>query len=396
MTIRHKLYRIIICLMVLCGFIWPGSTLSDIEFFAPSEIEYQTPDLTVSFFSYDNMETVPTTGATYTPVKPNEFDIAKKPDEKNFNMEANEDTPRVLKDILSKYYEGTEVVQQEKAFKRVISWKEDFEKIADKYPNVNWQMLSAIVKAETQGKTGRQESRAKAVGISQIRYQGAWAFLWDILFRYEIKSGSGYVKDYYNANLRVRYHSQLQQIRQYLEEQRILVKPTSRSEKAYRDARSASWTNLKAHLRKKYKPGEYQVAVDIAAMYIDHLIITFQRVKHQVMEIKEYVGDNQFDGASAQNFSGVIRIRWNSIKSKLLYHKGKPNFHEITLARLNHILNSLEDPSIYSAAYNFGISKCLNYLEAGMKLPESILRYVKKVLSYHDIFNEIDIHKIYA
>jgi len=322
--------------------------------------------------------------------------IAEKPNGKDLEWKADEDVPRVLKDILSKYYEDTEVVQQERAFKRVISWKEDFENIAERYPNVNWKILSSIIKAETQGKTGRQESWAKAVGISQIKYQGAWAFVWDALFRQEVKSGNGYVKDYYNANLRARYKSQLQQIYQYLEKNKILDKPKDRSEKAYNNARSVSWSNLKTHLRKKYKPGEYQVAVDIAAMYMDHLIITSQRVKQQVVEIKEYVEDNQFDGFDTIKFSGVLETRWNRIRSKLLNQKGKPNFHERTLGRLNHILNSLEDPSFSYGAYNLGISKCLDYLESGMHLPESISQYIKKVSGYHAIFNEMDMYEIFT
>lgn len=370
--------------MILCGPVRPVSTLSNIEAAAPSKIKHQPPNITERF-NYENREALPC----------DELVIATKPDGKELEMKPDEANPGLLKDILSKYYKGAEVVQQEKAFKRVIRWKEDFENIADKYGNVNWKLLSSIIKAETQGKTGRQESFAKAVGISQIKYQGAWAFLWDALFRQEIKCDSGYVKDYYNANIRMRYKNQLQQIYQYLEENRILVKPTGRSEKAYSTAKYVSWTNLKAHLGKKYKPGQYQVAVDIAAMYMDHLIITFQRVKQQVYKIKEHVEDNRFNGLNAIKFSGVIKIRWNSIKSKLLDLKGEPNLHEITLARLNHILNSLENPSIYSAAYNLGVSKCLHYLESGMDLPESISQYVKKVSGYHAIFNEIDIHNIY-
>lgn len=361
MIIRRKKHLIVIYSMVLYGLIWPGSILSDIEAVAPSKNEHKTPELTLNL-PYENYE----------------------------------DVTSILRGILNNYYEGAEIVQQERAFKRVINWKEDFENIADKYHNVNWKMLSAIIKAETQGKTGRQESKAKAVGISQIKYQGAWAFLWDALFRQEIKRDSGYVKDYYNANLRVRYQSQLQQIYQYLEENRILVKPTGHSEKAYSNAKYVSWNNLKEHLRKKYKPGEYQVAVDIAAMYIDHLIITFHRVKHQVVKIKEYVESNHFDSFSEIKLSGSTKIRWNSIKSKLLNQKGELNFQEITFDRLNHILNRLEDPSIYSAAYNLGISKCLEYMESGMKLPNGISRYVKKVSSYHAIFNEIDTYKLYT
>ena len=112
------------------------------------------------------------------------------------------------------------------------------------------------------------------------------------------------------------------------------------------------------------------------------------------MEIKETLETNPYDQFNETRFSMLTRVRWDSIKSKLLNQNGKPNFREVTLARLDYILNRLEDPNIYSAAYNLGISKCLNHLESGIKLPESISRYVKKVLSYHDIFNEIDRYKI--
>jgi hypothetical protein len=395
MDLRHKKNFIIICSFVLYGFLWPGSTLSNIEAVAPYKYEHKTPEVTVSF-SYESRKAVPTTVAKHTPVKAGDLGMAKKLEGEDLEWKPQEEVPRILRDVLSNHYKGSDVVSQERAFKRVISWKEDFENIADKYRNVNWKMLSAIIKAETQGQTGWQESRAKAVGISQIKYQGAWAFLWDALFRREIKSGSGYVKDYFNANLRVRYHNQLQDIYQYLEKNRILVKPTGRSEQAYRKARAESWTNLKEHLRKKYKPGEYQVAVDIAAMYIDHLIITFQKLKHQVVKIKEYVEGNHFDNLNKIKFSGATRIRWNSIKSKLLNEEDESDLREATLARINYILNRFEDPNICSAAYNLGISKLLEYTESGLKLPKAIMGYVKKVSGYHAIFNEIDIYNLYS
>jgi len=381
--------------MLICGLVWPVSTLPNIEAVAPSINGYQPLDLKVSR-NDEIIEAVPAMAGTHTPVTPDGPGIASTPGGKAPEMGPREDDSRDLKDILSKYYDGTEVFIEERAFKRVISWKEDFENIAERYPNVNWKILSSIIKAETQGKTGRQESLAKAVGITQIKYQGAWAFVWDALFRYEIKSGYGYVKDYYNANLRKRYKSQLQQIYQYLEKNEILEKPKDRSEEGYVNAKSASWSNLKAHLGKKYKPGEYQVAVDIAAMYIDHLIITSQRVKQQVVEIKEYVENNQFEGFDTISFPGVLGTRWDRIKSKLLNQKGKPNFRERTLGRLNHMLNSLEDLSFNYGAYNLGISKCLDYLESGMHLPENISRYIKKVSGYHTIFNEMDMYEIFT
>lgn len=395
MITRRRKNLTVACSILFLGLMWSGSTLSNIKTVAPSKNEHQTPEAMASFFSGIG-EAVPFNTAAHQPLEHSRPDTANKPDEKDIELKPDGDVPKALRNILENYFEETDIVHQERAFKRVISWKADLENIAAKYHNVNWKMLSAIIKAETQGKTGRQESRAKAVGISQIKYQGAWAFIWDALFRQEIKSGSGYVKDYYNAQLRARYHDQLQHICQYLEKNKILVKPAGRSEKLYRKARSVSWTNLKAHLEKKYKPGEYQIAVDIAAIYIDHLITTFQSVKHQVAKIKECVGDNQFDDFSKISLSGTTETRWNSIKSKLSSHKDEHNFRKITLDRLDHILSRLEDPNIYSAAYNLGISKCLQYMESGMKFPEGISRYVRKVSSYHAIFSEIDLYRLYT
>jgi len=307
-----------------------------------------------------------------------------------------ESLPKALRDVLDNYYEKNEAVLEETAFNRMIGWKDDFENIADKYPNVNWKMLSAIIKAETQGRTGIQESAAKAIGITQIKYQGAWAFLWDALFSEEIKDGPRYVKDYQNANLRKRYHDQLEQIRKYLEEQKILVKPADRSEPAYSKAKFATWINLKSHLRKKYKPGDYQVAVDIAAMYIDHLIITFRKVKNQIARIRGDVQKNGFGPFNDPQFAGVVAKRWNSIKSRLCYHQHASDIREKILARLDQILSRLEDPGIHTAAYNFGLSKCLKYVESGMDFPHGISQYVKKVARYYVIFNQIDIYKLYS
>lgn len=381
--------------VVFYGLIWLGSIQLNVETVTPAINENKRLEVGTSLLS-ENKEFASITPATPVSVNLSKRGIATKPNRKDLARKPDDDVPKVLRNLLKNYFEDTDIIQQERAFKRVISWKADFENIASKYHHVNWKMLSAIIKAETQGRTGKQESRAKAVGISQIKYQGAWAFIWDALFKQEIKSGSGYVKDYYNANLRKRYQNQLQKIFQYLEENKILIKPTGRSEKLYRNARSVSWSNLKTYLKKKYKPGEYQVAVDIAAIYIDHLINTFQSVKNQVLKIKECVEGDQFDSFSRISLSGTTRIRWNKIKSKLINHRGEPNFREITLDRLNHILNRLEDTNIYLAAYNLGISKCLEYLESGMIFPEGISRYVRKVSSYHAIFNEIDIYQLYT
>jgi hypothetical protein len=321
----------------------------------------------------------------------------KKDSEINFEKY----TPRNLKEVISIYYEGSKFVNQEKAFARVIKWKEDFEDIAKKYRYVDWKKLSAIIKAETQGKTGEQVSYAKAVGMPQIKYQGAWAFVWDAMFSERIKQGSGYVKDYYNANIRARYGIQLTQIRKYLEDNSILVNPVnlSKADIDYKKARSKSWDNLKMHLRKEFKPGEYQVAVDIAAMYIDHLIDIFKKLEKQVAEIKQYIEHNGIISFNNTEFSRIKMTRWQRIKKHLrknFEYTGNTNMHELTLVHLNNILNKLRDPNIYCAAYNFGIRKVLEYTESGRNLPNEIVQYVKKVSHYIKIFREIERYNVYT
>lgn len=324
---------------------------------------------------------------------PNQLEEILEREEKDSEPYLENDTPRDLKEILGNHYNGYNLIYQERSFKRVLRWKGDFGDIVEGYKNVDWKKLSAIIKAETQGRTGRQVSSAKAIGMPQIKYQGAWAFLWDAMFSERSRQGSAFVKDYYNANIRARYNRKLKQIRHYLEESNILVYPANSSKFAYRKARSESWKNLKTHLKRKFKPGEYQVAVDIAAMYIDHLVHTFNKIKKQVEEIKEYVEGKDIISLDDIEFSGIKMTRWKRIKGYLLKDIKSmdiANLHQLTLARLNDILDRLDDPNICSAAYNFGISKVLRYTESVRKMPKAIEGYVKQVSTYDIIFNEIE------
>lgn len=313
--------------------------------------------------------------------------------EKDSEVNPTKGTPSSLKEILSRYFKGSDFVSQERAFKRVIRWKGDFEDIARKYDNLDWKMLSAIIKAETQGRTGKQVSYAKAVGMPQIKYQGAWAFVWDAMFSEKIMQGSIFVKDYYNSNIRARYSRQLNQIRRYLEDNSIIVHPANLSEEAYRRARSDSWENLKMHLKRVFKPGEYQVAVDIAAMYIDHLINILCKIEKQVSEIKQHFEHKGIISLDDIELSGTKMTRWQRIKKHLgrkVKFMGDSTGNELTLAHLSNILERLQDPNLYSAAYNFGIRKVLEYIESGKKLPNEVEQYVKEVSNYKTIFSEID------
>jgi hypothetical protein len=68
--------------------------------------------------------------------------------------------PAHINEILDDYYGGATTSYEERAFKRVLRWKKNFKDITEDYSHVTWEMLAAIVKAETQGKTGRQDKRS--------------------------------------------------------------------------------------------------------------------------------------------------------------------------------------------------------------------------------------------
>jgi hypothetical protein len=329
--------------------------------------------------------------APEAPLRQSRHPITREGREKIAQVDVAEHYPRPLKEILRRHYAGSEFVCQQVAFERVLKWKEDFDGIAEKYANLDWKTLCAIIKAETQGRSGAQVSYAKAVGIAQIKYQGAWGFVWDALFSKKIKQGSDFVPDYYNSYIRQRYSRQLRQIRNYLDDNGILVPPMSqsRSENEYRRTRFTSWKNLKGHLKREFKPGEYQVVVDIAAMYMDHLIDITGKLEKQVSEIKHYLEHNGNIGLDEITFPGTKMIRWQRIK-KHLRSDNETMKHEVTLTHLTHILEKLQDPNIYSAAYNFGIRKVIEYIEAGKDLPAEIGRYVEKVSEYKAILNQIE------
>ena len=384
--------------LLLIGVIWHHSTISSYGITRCISKDNHIASIPVSIPSrYECI--LSDTSLSEDPANTHQLEQESGREDKDSEINPEESTPNNLKEILGNYYTGSAFVFQERAFRRVLRWKEDFEDIAGNYRSVDWKKLSAIIKAETQGKTGEQVSSAKAVGMPQIKYQGAWAFVWDAMFRENRKKGSVFVKDYYNANIRARYHSQLKQIELYLQKNNILVYPANSSEAEYRKARSDSWEHLKAHLQRDFKPGEYQVAVDIAAMYIDHLMHTFLMVKKQVEEIKQFVESNGILGLDDIELSGTKMKRWNRIKEYLMRDiefTDSENYQELTLAHLNNILNRLENRNIYVAAYNLGLNKVLRYIESGRKIPSGIEKYVKTVSTYNMIFHEIEKLRIFS
>ena len=160
MNIIEKRYLVLISSIILYGFIWQGSTLSNFDNVFPLNIISSRDGSIInpSFKDSDNTIT-----KTSFPKKHSELDKpAWAMKEKGFTPVEEDPIPNNLKEILSNYYEDSDIIQQEKAFKRVICWKEDFENIVKRYQYLDWKTLAAIIKAETQGKTGRQVSSAGA------------------------------------------------------------------------------------------------------------------------------------------------------------------------------------------------------------------------------------------
>jgi hypothetical protein len=378
--------------LLLGGAMWRGSTVLHSQIVS-HEAKTNTPPCVTLKITQRYIIVFPNSSGSIDPAGPNGLEKVLKRPEKDSESRLKRNPPRDLKKILTNHYKGSSFIWQERAFRRVLRWRDDLEDIAKDYSNVDWKRLSAVIKAETQGRTGEQVSRAKAIGMAQIKYQGAWAFLWDAMFSEKTNRGSPAIKDYYNTNIRARYRSQLKQIKQYLNDNNILIHPSNSSQDAYKKARYASWSNLKTYLKTEFKPGDYQVAVDIAAMYIDHLTLTFHQIRQQVEGIKQSVEKNGKESFGDLTFSGTKQTRWNRIRGYL-----RKDFecmdiaraHELTLSHLNTMLVKLEDPHIYSAAYNLGIRKVLRYVESGRRMPERVENYVEQVSMYTEIFHEIE------
>ena len=342
---------------------------------------------------------LPESNTSHIPGYPSETQTTIKKKQSGTARSGIKSPPRNLREILSSHYEGSCTAWQERAFRRVLRWKDDFKDITQDYPHVDWKGLSAVIKAETQGRTGEQISRSQAIGMPQIKYQGAWAFLWDALFSQKVDRGKLPDKDYHNANIRLRYTNQLKRIERHLNDENILVYPTNDNPNDYRRARYATWKNLRSHLKRKYEPGEYQVAVDIAVMYLDHLAHTFSTIKQQVEEIKSSFEQNEGDCLEELRFSGIKQNRWQRIKGhpqRTTQLRDVSRVRKSMLMRLDAMVARLDDPRIYSAAYNFGIRKVLERIESGRKMPQAVERYVQQVSIYNCIFNEIERYGVYG
>jgi len=199
-------------------------------------------------------------------------------------------------------------------------------------------------------------------------------------------------KDYYNANLRSRYGAQLMEIKNFLQKSDILVEPKESIKTAmdYRKAKFASWQNLKAHLEHTFVPGQYQVCVDISAMYMDHLIDSIHKITQTMTDIKRHIEQSPGTRINEIVLSGVKAYWWDRIRGHLKNGTdARASYRESVLRHLTAIISRLDNPELFLAAYNFGIRKVLKHSETGLKLPCAIEQYAKKVSLYQRIMGDM-------
>ena len=308
-----------------------------------------------------------------------------------------------LKSILRKYH-GSGYAVEKIAYQRVNKLKTRVENITVDYDNSRTELMLAVIKAETQGRMGL-ESHRKAVGLTQIKYQGAFAFIWNAWFKKHINIRGKKIKDYYNSGKRQRYRSQLQRIRKYMHKNNLIVLPSN-----HKAAKKKTWLKLKKYLKKAGAAQTYLVDVDIAAMYLDHLVHSFSNCSAEAFQIKTYIQIHPEQSIESIRFQGTRQIYWKAFKKAMhrelmaVDRKGKllakisqkdtkmatlRKIRKLIIKRLDYIKVKTGDPKTWYAAYNVGPSLILSRIKKKNRLPYGPYRYADRVDTYIRVFDEI-------
>lgn len=303
---------------------------------------------------------------------------------KNDNMVFN------IEPVLIKHY-GKKYKNVKKSYQRVHNLRSNVERIANSYEFLDTNLLLAIIKIETQGRHGLV-SHKNAIGLTQIKYEGAFAFLWNAFYQTHITVGGRTIPDFYNDNIRERYARQLGKIKVYLDDAHILVEPDNASK-----AMETTWNRLKSYLGDDTQERDYFVDVEIAAMYLDHLTNMFQYQNNYTREIKEAVEKTDATKIDELKFNGIVQLLWKEVNKSIPLDKGDKKSvkkHQLDrkkklLDRLEYIVLMTDDARSWYAAYNVGPSVVLDRIKGGDKIPSGPRKYADIVIKYRHIFNEI-------
>ncbi len=320
-------------------------------------------------------------------------------------IEAKTSGPLSLEGILAKHY-SKDHLYEKKAFERIEKLIPSIQQITEKYVYLNPLIMAAVIKVETQGLKG-QMSHKKAIGLPQIKYQGAYAFMWKAMHQEFVVIDGKKQKDYYNHMLRKRYKSQLDHIENYLQKKGIMVSPDT-SDKA----QWLTWQRLKKFLREKKKQNDYLVDVEIAAMYLDHLIRMFKHHNRKVTEIRDYLISNPVEDIKKIAFRGTNQIIWKGIQKNILSEiesetakkqsrsisnntktdilDDLPFIKKYFVNRLTYIIKKTDSPLTWYAAYNQGPTLILKRIKKQKDLPKYSKAYAQNVKKQIQIFREWD------
>lgn len=323
-----------------------------------------------------------------------------------------------LEIILERHY-GTNYAIEKSSYQRLHRLRPSVNYIADAYERVDTKLLLAIIKCETQAISGRVSHKA-AIGLAQIKFQGAFAFFWNALYQDYTHVNGRRQKDYHNTRLRQRYQLQLARMQNYLQDTEILVSPYQ-----HQDAKKQTWRRLKRYLNENTDRGFYLVDVDIAAMYLDHLIHTFRHIGEKANELKDHLEQNIFTDMDDMTFSGTRHMLWAALKKSvenglvngdfnmedidtdsidcpdgvsnregetISYHHGLPcrsPLRQMIIQRLDELSRRAHDPLTWYSAYNVGPTVILRRLKKEKKLPYVSGKYARDILFHMDVLSEI-------
>jgi hypothetical protein len=321
--------------------------------------------------------------------------------------------------LLTEYF-STQTEPEKRACKRVYALRPAVAAIAAKYSLVDPETLLAIIKVESEGRQGRI-SHKHAVGLAQIKYQGAFSFLWDAWYKTHTQQNGRRVRDHYNAAKRRKYAAQLADLQKAFVTQGILGPPGDAE-----NTKPFVWKRLKAYLTEERDPPAPLLDVEIAAMYLDHVIHSFKRFGGAAAEIRRYVesrperdiGEIPLTGTRGRLWALV----WKSIQNEAfideMFHEpeltggmdeyiarverervdvaettvykpvgeGPPDPRRVMLHRLAYLTRKTDEPRTWYAAYNTGPTNVLKSLRAERGLPRSPDRYAEAVMTYRRIF----------
>ncbi len=286
-------------------------------------------------------------------------------------------------EIVLKHHYGPAYHVEKTAYERVFDLKDHVEAIAGLYEHLSPELLMAVIKEESQGRRCVMSHKA-AIGLSQIKYQGAFTFVWNAMFRERVRMNGKMRTDHFNRNIRKRYGTQLKRIETALIDNRILVK-----RKSDLASRRATWRKLKAYVRGGCGAAGPPVDVEIAALYLDHLIHVFDNLREKALFIKAEVMRRPWPDVRDLRFTGTRETFWRQVQEAAVSAASPEDALRMIIRRLDHFIDMAGNPGAWYAAYHAGPTLILARIFRGDRLPRDSSEYAGRVENYENVFQDL-------